>query len=123
VVTPEDLPLFTDERTCGNGGEFAVSIWLVESPMRDVQAAQPIKATKKLAFIGNANDDEMRVLIVRGKKRFADFKNSVARLDDLLGNRQVGSDEDISVGSVVLRESHDKLPRGSSNFPNHTHRE
>ena len=77
---------------------------------RHVQAAQTVQALEKPAFIGNADDDEMRMDgIVR--EEFADFKNRVARLNDLLRTGKVGSDKDIKVRRGVLRELHGKLHR------------
>src|SRR2546422_5688749 len=93
TVASEDFALWADNWPGGDGGEFVLSIWFVKCPKRHIQTAQPIKAVKKLAFIGNANDDKMRMRTIGWKKRFADFKNSVARLDDLLGEGQVGPDE------------------------------
>ena len=52
---------------------------------------------KKPTFIGDADDDKVRVRTIGRKKRFADLKNGVAGLDDLLRKGQIGPDKDVDV--------------------------
>ncbi len=110
TVALEYMPLQTDNRSSGNGGQFVISIGFVKSSMRDIQTAKSIEATEKPTFIGDANDDKVRVRTIGRKKRLADVKNGVAGLNNLLWNRQIGPDKDVNVLSgCALGEFHGKL--------------
>jgi hypothetical protein len=110
TVALEESPCLTDYRASRDCGEFVVSIGFVKWTMSDGETAKTVQATEKLALIGNADDDKVRMWIIGRKKRSADFKDRVAWLDDLLRKRQVGPDEGVDVRREgVLRELHDGL--------------
>jgi hypothetical protein len=54
---------------------------------------------KKPTFIGDADDDKVRVRTIGRKKRSADFENRMARLDDLLRKGQISPDKDVDIPS------------------------
>jgi hypothetical protein len=109
-VAFEELPLLASDRPGGDCGEFVLPVRLVKCSMRDIVTAKTIQTMKKPSFIGDANDDEVWVRTIGKKKRFADFENGVASLDDLLRKRQVGPDKDVDVLSGdALCEFHGKL--------------
>jgi hypothetical protein len=109
-IALKDLPLLARNWSGGDGGQFVLSICFVKSSMRHIQAAKPIKALEKPTFIGNANDDKVRMWRIGKKKRFSDFKNGVAGLDDLLRKRQVSPDKYVNVLSGrALGEFHGRL--------------
>lgn len=66
-----------------------------------------VKAPKKLAFIRERADDQMRVRRCSGKMSFRNLDGGVAALDDLLRKWDVGPGEEIDVRGVVLCELHD----------------
>jgi len=61
TVAPKELSLAANNRTASNGREFVLSIWFVEGLVRQIQAAQAIEAMEKLALIGDAENDHMRM--------------------------------------------------------------
>jgi hypothetical protein len=110
AIAFEDLPLWSDHRPSSDSGEFIVAIRFVKISNRDTQTAQTIQAVKELSLIGDTDDHKMRMVKLAWKKGFADFENGVARLDDLLRERQIGADKNVDVWSAALRELHRLLP-------------
>jgi hypothetical protein len=79
--------------------------------MSDILSAKTIQTMKKPTLIGDADDDDVRVRTIGRKKRFADFENGVAGLDNLLRKGQVGPDKDVDVlAGGALREFHGRIP-------------
>jgi hypothetical protein len=52
---------------------------------------------KKPTFIGDADYDKVGMWTIGRNKRFADFKNGVAGLDDLLWKGQIGPDKNVDI--------------------------
>jgi hypothetical protein len=77
-VAAEESPCLAGNRAGGECGEFVVSIGLVERSMCDRELAKTVQATKKLAFIGNADDDKVRMRTIGRKKGSASFEDCVA---------------------------------------------
>jgi hypothetical protein len=61
TIAFEDLPLRADHWPRGDGSEFVLAIWFVERSKRDVGPAQSIQANEQPPFIGDADDDQMRM--------------------------------------------------------------
>lgn len=106
AVAFEDLAVLTPNRLGADGGEFVISVRLVEGSVGNPAPAQSLGALEKLAFTWDATDDEMRMSQFSGQKGFRHLDGCVAGLDDLLRKRQVIPDEEVDVRRVVLRECH-----------------
>jgi hypothetical protein len=86
----------------------------MKSTKRNVVAAQTLQASQKLMLVSDAQNDQVRMRDIVRKKRFANLKAGMARLNDLLRKGKIFSDEEVNVRRVfVLREFHGLLQKSS----------
>ena len=106
MIALEELAALAPDRLRADGGEFVAPVRLVEGPVGNPQAAQPVQALEKLAFAGDGADNHVGMSQVSGQKGFGNLDGCVAGLDNLLGNREVVPHEEVKVRRVALRELH-----------------
>jgi hypothetical protein len=61
AIAFEDLAALPADRFCTEGGEFVGSVRFVEGSVRYPQAPQAVHTLKKLAFVWDGADDDMRM--------------------------------------------------------------
>jgi hypothetical protein len=61
AIAFEDLTAFAANRLGAEGGEFVAPVRLVEGSVRNPQAPQAVDTLKKLAFVWDGADDDMRM--------------------------------------------------------------
>jgi hypothetical protein len=82
-------------RRGANRGELVVAVGFAKGAVVDAEPAQSLNALEKLAFVRDAEDDQMRVRGLGWQKGSGNFNGGVARLNDLLRERKVRPDEEI----------------------------
>jgi hypothetical protein len=107
AIAAEEATAGAEHRLGGNSRQLIAQVGFVERPDGDPMPPQLIHALEQTALVRNATDDEMRMGQMLREEKPCRLDGGMARLDDLVGGREVDPDEDVDVGDfVVLREFH-----------------
>jgi hypothetical protein len=85
----------------GEGGQRWVEVGIEKGPAADAGAPELVEGTAEGGLIGDAADDEMRVLRVESAEGGCRLGDGVAGLDDLLAWGKVFADEHVQIRDLV----------------------
>jgi hypothetical protein len=111
AVALEELAAGALNRRGANRGQLVVAVGFAKGSMIDAESAQSVNTLEKLAFVRDAEHDEMGMRGLGWQKGPGNFNGGVARLNDLLRERKVRPDEEIQIRWFALQESHGCLLR------------
>jgi hypothetical protein len=101
AVAAEDVAVPAEDRPRGQGRKLIASVRFMERPMRHAEPAEPLHALKQMTQVGCAADDQMGMGQVLREEEACNLDGGVTGLDDLMGMRKVGPDEEVDIRRVV----------------------